>query len=74
MAEPYAYKRVLLKLSGEALAGEGGSGLDFRIMSGVCRVIAEAAKNGVQIGIVVGGGNFWQWTGPMPIRWECWPR
>ncbi len=60
MAEPYAYKRVLLKLSGEALAGEGGSGLDFRVMSGVCRVIAEAAKSGVQIGIVVGGGNFWR--------------
>ena len=60
MAEPYTYKRVLLKLSGEALAGEGGSGLDFRIMSGVCRVIAEAAKNGVQFGIVVGGGNFWR--------------
>ena len=60
MEEQYAYKRVLLKLSGEALAGEGGTGLDFRIMSEVCGVIARAAKAGVEIGIVVGGGNFWR--------------
>ena len=60
MSEGYAYKRVLLKLSGEALAGEGGTGLDFNVMSGVCRVIAQAAKAGVQVGIVVGGGNFWR--------------
>ena len=55
-----AYKRVLLKLSGEALAGDQGTGLDFRIMSQVCRVIAECARDGVEIGIVVGGGNFWR--------------
>ena len=55
-----AYKRVLLKLSGEALAGEGGTGLDFRIMSQVCGVIAEGVRRGAQIGIVVGGGNFWR--------------
>ena len=60
MQDRYAYKRVLLKLSGEALAGEGGTGLDFRIMSQVCGVIAQAAKSGVEIGIVVGGGNFWR--------------
>ncbi len=54
------YKRVLLKLSGEALAGEGGTGLDFRIMSQVCGVVAEAARQGTEIGIVVGGGNFWR--------------
>ena len=60
MQEKYAYKRVLLKLSGEALAGEGGTGLDFRIMSQVCGVIARAAKDGVEVGIVVGGGNFWR--------------
>ena len=60
MKDHYAYKRVLLKLSGEALAGEGGTGLDFRIMSQVCGVIAQAAKSGVEVGIVVGGGNFWR--------------
>ena len=55
-----AYKRVLLKLSGEALAGEGGTGLDFRIMSRVCGTIADCVRRGVEVGIVVGGGNFWR--------------
>lgn len=55
-----AYRRVLLKLSGEALAGEAGNGLDFRIMNQVCGVIADCVKMGAQIGIVVGGGNFWR--------------
>ncbi len=54
------YKRVLLKLSGEALSGEAGTGLDFRVMGRVCAVVAEAARSGVEIGIVVGGGNFWR--------------
>ena len=54
------YGRVLLKLSGEALAGESGTGLDFGIMTRVCRVVADCAREGVQIGIVVGGGNFWR--------------
>ena len=58
--ETGAYKRVLLKLSGEALAGESGTGLDFRIMSEVCGVVARCVKMGVQVGIVVGGGNFWR--------------
>ena len=60
MQEKKAYRRVLLKLSGEALAGESGTGLDFQIMSQVCRTIADCAREGVQIGIVVGGGNFWR--------------
>lgn len=55
-----AYRRVLLKLSGEALAGEAGNGLDFRVMSDVCGVIARCVQMGVQVGIVVGGGNFWR--------------
>ena len=60
MQENSAYRRVLLKLSGEALAVESGTGLDFRIMSRVCGVIAECVRDGVQVGIVVGGGNFWR--------------
>ena len=60
MAGKLKYNRVLLKISGEALAGEGGTGLDFRVMSDVCAVIAQAARDGVEIGIVVGGGNFWR--------------
>ena len=55
-----AYHRVLLKLSGEALAGEGGTGLDFRKMKEVCQVVARCVEQGVEIGIVVGAGNFWR--------------
>ncbi len=54
------YKRILLKLSGEALAGGKGFGLDFDVITEICKAIAETAKLGVQIGIVVGGGNFWR--------------
>lgn len=54
------YKRVLLKLSGEALAGEKGQGLDFPTVENICRSIKKAADSGAQIGIVVGGGNFWR--------------
>ena len=54
------YKRVLLKLSGEALAGEASRGLDFDVIGSVCDVIKKCVACGVQIGIVVGGGNFWR--------------
>ena len=54
------YKRILLKLSGEVLAGEKGSGIDFETVNKICAVIKDCADLGVQIGIVVGGGNFWR--------------
>lgn len=54
------YKRVLLKVSGEALGGEKGRGLDFDVIEKVCGVVARCAEEGVQVGIVVGGGNFWR--------------
>lgn len=54
------YKRVLLKLSGEALAGDKRFGLDFDVMRSVCEVVKECVDAGVEIGIVVGGGNFWR--------------
>lgn len=54
------FKRVLLKLSGEALAGGQPSGLDFDTVLDVCKRIKECADLGVQIAIVVGGGNFWR--------------
>ena len=54
------YKRVLLKVSGEALGGEAGRGLDFDVIERVCDVVARCASEGVQVGIVVGGGNFWR--------------
>lgn len=59
MAKP-VYKRVLLKISGEALAGGKGSGLDFEMIGSVCDVIKECLGMGVQVGLVVGGGNFWR--------------
>ena len=54
------YKRILLKLSGEVLAGEKGTGIDFTKVEEVCKVVKECADLGVQIAIVVGGGNFWR--------------
>ena len=51
---------MLLKLSGEALSGDAGTGLDFKVMAEVCGVVAQCAKQGVEVGIVVGGGNFWR--------------
>lgn len=54
------YKRVLLKISGEALAGEKGRGLDFDVIAQVSSVIKRCTEAGVQIGVVVGGGNFWR--------------
>ena len=54
------YKRVLLKISGEALAGSAHRGLDFDVIGQVCDVVKEAVAMGVQVGIVVGGGNFWR--------------
>ncbi len=54
------YKRVLLKLSGEALAGEAHRGLDFDVIGNVCDVVKQCVQAGVQVGIVVGGGNFWR--------------
>ena len=54
------YKRILLKLSGEALAGKEGFGLDFDMMHHVAEVIKACIEQGVQVGIVVGGGNFWR--------------
>ena len=54
------YRRVLLKISGEALAGDQGRGLDFDVIGQVCEVVKACRDLGVQIGIVVGGGNFWR--------------
>ena len=54
------YKRILLKISGEALAGEQRRGLDFEIVNSVCKVIRQCVDEGVQLGLVIGGGNFWR--------------
>lgn len=54
------FKRVLLKLSGEVLAGDKKHGFDFDIINNICKSVKEMADLGVQVGIVVGGGNFWR--------------
>lgn len=55
-----AYKRILLKLSGEVLAGKEGHGINFDTVSDVCKHVKKCSEMGVQIGLVVGGGNFWR--------------
>ena len=55
-----AYKRVLLKLSGEALAGKEGHGIDPDVLGAICDKVVEIVKLGVEVSIVVGGGNFWR--------------
>lgn len=54
------YKRILLKISGEALAGESKFGIDFETLKPLAKVIKNCSESGVQIAIVVGGGNFWR--------------
>lgn len=55
-----AYKRVLLKLSGEALAGNEKTGIDVDTLGNICDKVKEIVQMGVEVAIVVGGGNFWR--------------
>ena len=54
------YQRILLKLSGEVLAGPDGKGIDFDTVNKVCKAVKDCSELGVEIGLVVGGGNFWR--------------
>ena len=54
------YKRVLIKISGEALAAEKHVGFDFDFVSRVCEAVRACTELGAQVGIVIGGGNFWR--------------
>lgn len=54
------YKRVIIKISGEALAQANGSGIDAQKLDFVCRQIVSVRDLGVDVGIVIGGGNFWR--------------
>ena len=54
------YKRILLKVSGEALAGEKKNCLNFDIITDICKSIKKCVDEGVQVAVVVGGGNFWR--------------
>ena len=65
------FKRILLKVSGEALAGSKGAGFDQPTMDAICQGVKEAYKEGVQIGIVVGGGNFWRGRSSGKMEHTC---
>ena len=54
------YKRILLKISGEALAGEVKNGVEDSAVRKICEVIKNVTEMGVQVGVVIGGGNFWR--------------
>ena len=54
------YKRILVKLSGEALAKSNGTGINFERVLDICKEIKEVTELGTEVGIVVGGGNFWR--------------
>ena len=60
MTEPLKYKRLLLKLSGEAMMGEQGFGIDTAVTERLARDVAEAAAAGCEIAVVVGGGNIFR--------------
>ena len=59
MASP-KYKRIVLKLSGEALAGDKGYGIEHGVITSIARQVVEVARRGVEVAIVVGGGNIWR--------------
>ena len=81
-AKNLRYHRVLLKLSGEALAGNKGYGIDLDVVAPIARDIAASVASGAEICLVVGGGNIYRglmgpkaaWTGRAPTIWACWPR
>ncbi len=64
------YKRVLLKLSGEALAAGSGFGVDALFINAVAHEIAEVSRSGCQIGIVVGGGNFFRGVAAQAVHMD----
>ena len=54
------FRRVLIKISGEALSGDKGTGYDIAFVTSVCESVKQCLEEGAQIGIVIGGGNFWR--------------
>lgn len=74
------YKRILIKLSGEALAGDKGVGIDIPTVQSIAKEIAEVHQSGVEIAVVIGGGNLWRgepvtylaWTVFKQITQVCW--
>ena len=73
------YNRIVLKLSGEALAGDQGFGINPVIVKSISEQIRELVELNVEVAVVVGAGNIWRgktgaelgWTEPTPIIWGC---
>ena len=63
-----AYKRIVLKLSGEALAGSGKTGIDNEVIKSIAKRVKTITEMGVEVGIVVGGGNFWRGRDSLNIQ------
>lgn len=61
MSEKPAVRRILLKLSGEALSGDQPFGIDPKTLNNVCQEVAAVVESGVQVAVVIGGGNFFSW-------------
>ena len=82
MSQPLAYKRVLLKVSGEALMGKQEYGLDTETVAAIASDIGDVVEMGAEVCLVIGGGNIFRgisgrrpaWIAPRPTIWACWPR
>lgn len=80
-SSPLKYKRVLLKLSGEALMGPGQFGIDIPTCEKFAHAIKQAQDTGAEVCLVIGGGNIFAasrarpraWSVHRPIPWACWP-
>jgi uridylate kinase len=78
----FRYKRILLKVSGEVLMGDQAYGIDMKTVADVAGAVASVAREGVEICLVIGGGNIFRglsrrratWTAPPPTTWACWRR
>jgi len=64
-----AYRRILLKLSGEALMGDDPYGINRAVIDRIVAEIGEVARMGVQIAVVIGGGNIFRGVAPAPRAW-----
>ena len=80
-AMPKPFRRVLLKVSGEVLMGDTPYGIDTNTVQSVAEDIAEIVKSGVELCLVIGGGNIFRgmpeprraWNALAPTIWACWP-
>ena len=80
MSQP-AYKRILLKLSGEALMGDDAYGINREVVAGIVTDVVDVTRLGVEVGVVIGGGNIFRGMAgaasgmdrATPTTWGCWP-